>query len=267
MATIQDYLNKIKTAIYGKDVRQAIYDAIHQCYEDGKAGDIDLTAREDIASLTTLVEEIQSTGIGGIPVVASDLNEKADTGWWVIGESTLNAPSDITLGVCQVIRRTSAQVIQIATSTIGIRAIRTASNYPNSWGIWRYENPSLNSNNVEYPLNKRFNGSWVYAKKLVTGVSSSLSTNITNVLSSDFFNIKNFKRVIRIDGELSNINGDIRYPLPYVNTGDGKANFSVNVGSDGLLRIETNFNSDKNFEGASPGSSHIDLYIIIYYTK
>ena len=51
MAGIQDYLNQIKNAIYGKDVRQAIHDGIHQCYEDGKAGAVDLIAREEIAEL------------------------------------------------------------------------------------------------------------------------------------------------------------------------------------------------------------------------
>lgn len=34
MATIQDYLNNILKAVYGKDVRQSIHDAIKQCYTD-----------------------------------------------------------------------------------------------------------------------------------------------------------------------------------------------------------------------------------------
>lgn len=34
MANIQDFLNKIKEAVYGKEVRQAIHDAISQCYDD-----------------------------------------------------------------------------------------------------------------------------------------------------------------------------------------------------------------------------------------
>lgn len=51
MAGIQEYLNQIKNAIYGRDVRQAIHDGIHQCYEDGKAGAVDLVAREEIAEL------------------------------------------------------------------------------------------------------------------------------------------------------------------------------------------------------------------------
>ena len=34
MANVMEILAKIKTAIYGKDVRQSIYDAILQCYKD-----------------------------------------------------------------------------------------------------------------------------------------------------------------------------------------------------------------------------------------
>ena len=46
MSNIQELLNLIRTAIYGRDVRQAIHDAIRTCYDDGKAGAIDLQARE-----------------------------------------------------------------------------------------------------------------------------------------------------------------------------------------------------------------------------
>jgi hypothetical protein len=46
VSDIAALLNTIKTAIYGRDVRQAIHDAIRKCYDDGRAGTIDLTARE-----------------------------------------------------------------------------------------------------------------------------------------------------------------------------------------------------------------------------
>lgn len=46
MSDIYTLLNIIKTAIYGRDVRQAIHDAIRKCYDDGRAGAIDPTARE-----------------------------------------------------------------------------------------------------------------------------------------------------------------------------------------------------------------------------
>lgn len=34
MANIQNYLNQIKTAVFGKDVRESIHNAIKQCYDD-----------------------------------------------------------------------------------------------------------------------------------------------------------------------------------------------------------------------------------------
>lgn len=57
MSKIQEYLSKIATAVYGKDVRQSIIDAINQCYEDAIKGvdgkDYVLTNQDknDIANL------------------------------------------------------------------------------------------------------------------------------------------------------------------------------------------------------------------------
>lgn len=51
MSSIEENLAFILSSRYGEDVRQAIHDAIHDCYEDGKAGAIDLVAREQIANL------------------------------------------------------------------------------------------------------------------------------------------------------------------------------------------------------------------------
>ena len=56
MAGIETYLEQIENAVFGKDVRRAIHDGIKQCYEDGKAGAIDLEARAEIRSLATLHE-------------------------------------------------------------------------------------------------------------------------------------------------------------------------------------------------------------------
>lgn len=56
MAGIQEYLDLIKNAVYGKDVRQAIHDGIQQCYLDGKAGAVDLEARQRIDEFTHLAE-------------------------------------------------------------------------------------------------------------------------------------------------------------------------------------------------------------------
>lgn len=49
MRNIRDCLNEILSAVYGKDVRQAIHDGISQCYEDGKAlSEMQLATEEDI---------------------------------------------------------------------------------------------------------------------------------------------------------------------------------------------------------------------------
>lgn len=62
MANIQEHLDLIKNAIYGKDVRQAIHDGIQQCYYDGKAGSTDLEARQrldtDEANITSLTSRM-----------------------------------------------------------------------------------------------------------------------------------------------------------------------------------------------------------------
>ena len=51
MSNIEQNLAFILSSRYGEDVRQAIHDSIHDCYEDGKAGSVDLIAREQIANL------------------------------------------------------------------------------------------------------------------------------------------------------------------------------------------------------------------------
>ena len=54
MSNIEQNLQKILSSRYGKDVRQSIHDGIHDCYEDGKAGAVDLVARERINNLSKL---------------------------------------------------------------------------------------------------------------------------------------------------------------------------------------------------------------------
>lgn len=61
MSNIEQNLQKILASRYGKDVRQSIHDSIHDCYEDGKAGSVDLIARKRITNLTKL-EEGSTTG-------------------------------------------------------------------------------------------------------------------------------------------------------------------------------------------------------------
>ena len=60
MSEIETYLSQILSAVYGRDVRQAIHNAIEQCYLDGKTGAIDLLARQQLNALVA-----SSAGITG----------------------------------------------------------------------------------------------------------------------------------------------------------------------------------------------------------
>lgn len=70
---IEQYLKKILEAVYGKDVRQSIHDAIQQCYFDGKAGSTDLEARQQIEDNNSAVNE-------RIDEVIADILELQETG-------------------------------------------------------------------------------------------------------------------------------------------------------------------------------------------
>ncbi len=91
MSSITDFLNLISGARYGREVRQAIVDAISQCYEDGKAGVNDLQARRLIES-TIAVNENQQSNIMDLLARVSDL-EAGDSGGSTSGSTTTEVPS------------------------------------------------------------------------------------------------------------------------------------------------------------------------------
>lgn len=56
--TIQELLQGIDDSQYGRDMRQYIHKGIQKCYEEGSAGETDLTARNDIADINATIAEI-----------------------------------------------------------------------------------------------------------------------------------------------------------------------------------------------------------------
>lgn len=71
---IADNLYKILHAVYGRDVRQAIHDAIHDCYDEGKAGVTDLQAREDIETINNALDLKLDPAIEEIAGIQTRLN-------------------------------------------------------------------------------------------------------------------------------------------------------------------------------------------------
>ena len=53
--TIQELLQGIDDAQYGRDMRQYIHKGIQKCYEEGSAGETDLVARQEIENITDTV--------------------------------------------------------------------------------------------------------------------------------------------------------------------------------------------------------------------
>lgn len=89
MAGIMDFLNKIKNAVYGKDVRQAIYDAIYRCYQDATGNP------ESVSRLVSAVDQLEQDVAGKIDTpsaagVSGQVLLKTDAGTaWGSGSSLL----------------------------------------------------------------------------------------------------------------------------------------------------------------------------------
>lgn len=59
--TIQELLQGIADAQYGRDMREFIRKAIQKCYEEGSAGETDLEARESIEKILEIFGDVEST--------------------------------------------------------------------------------------------------------------------------------------------------------------------------------------------------------------
>lgn len=102
MATIRDYLNRIRTAIYGKDVRESIASAIEQCYYDGKSGSIDLEARQELDVLTSRVDNMLALPDGATTADAEliDIRVGADgTAYNSAGEAVRAQVDNLSSGI------------------------------------------------------------------------------------------------------------------------------------------------------------------------
>lgn len=59
-ATIQELLQGIMDSQYGRDMRQYIHDAIQKCYEEGSAGETDLTARNGVLKILEMFGNVET---------------------------------------------------------------------------------------------------------------------------------------------------------------------------------------------------------------
>lgn len=107
--TIQELLQGIDDAQYGRDMRQYIHKGIQKCYEEGSAGETDLVAREQVADLQEDLEELRSTMIsnfmGGQYDISDDwlLKETISGGnittSALVGSETIAANGEVYFGI------------------------------------------------------------------------------------------------------------------------------------------------------------------------
>ena len=110
MANIQEILNKILGSRYGRDVRQAIHDGIQQCYYDGKAGEIDLQARQDIDAIEatrnlhtyTHVSQIGLTDPQTVKEIIDALPSKSEIVFGVGAGSVLSNDTPLAGKPCEI---------------------------------------------------------------------------------------------------------------------------------------------------------------------
>lgn len=76
MSAIQNYLNHILSAVYGKDVRQAIHDSIAQCYSDVTTAK---TLADDAIDLANETAQNAETRITTAVNTANSAANRADT--------------------------------------------------------------------------------------------------------------------------------------------------------------------------------------------
>ena len=76
MSAIQNFLEKIKTAIYGEEVRGSIHDAIEQCYKDATGHPDSVAAvveqndqMADLLKNTPYTTAIEDTDVYELPII------------------------------------------------------------------------------------------------------------------------------------------------------------------------------------------------------
>lgn len=151
MADVQALLKSILTAVYGRDVRQSIYDAIKQCYYDGKAGGNDLEARDRAAAAEARMDTFTKLAEGS-----------------TTGDAELK---DIRVGLNGTVYTTAGQAVR--EQIRDTRVIEVSSTQPTRDNTIMWLNPNQTAT-VKVPLEDgsylELNHNAVMVKNPVTGV-------------------------------------------------------------------------------------------------
>ena len=176
MADINTLLYKIRSAVYGRDVRQSIHDAIRKCYEDGRAGShliakseyIGVSSWDDLLpACKTLITNLAPGQVKVFVIQVGDPSGEHGPGENVL--CTIHKGQSPALGV-------TGSTVEILRSWNGCKLrLYGCQNFPSAedptlgtiLDEWEWENPPMNLG-VEYRTTEQHNGKPVYTM-LVSG--------------------------------------------------------------------------------------------------
>lgn len=162
--SIQNYLNQIKNAIFGKDVRQAIYDAIKQCYDDASINNDNANMEVKLArgSHSTLNNRITENE-ENIKNNSSLLEQKAEEVDLQVLEQRMNQFASLPEGSTSG----DAELIDGRTSELGITSFNIGENIRN------FQNIIFNDKDLNIDC-----GKWEHGTiNLSSGINSINATN------------------------------------------------------------------------------------------
>lgn len=125
--TIQEILQGIDEAQYGRDMRQYIHKGIQKCYEEGSAGETDLTARNAIDNMGNSIAPVETTSSASKAYAVGDYLMYNGQLYKVKQAIAKNATLNIGTNIDDI---TLADVVQKLTlSTETVRNATTLSTY------------------------------------------------------------------------------------------------------------------------------------------
>lgn len=212
MPTISELLDKIKNAKYGRDVREAIHDGIRCCYDEGKAGVTDVSAREAIDTISTKIEKgLINPAVAPYPdvdflvrIVSQRLKQmipESTRSEFVVFESAAFSFGrlDISYGM-DMSGRHSAIVTFISGDGDVLRmtgsAAKGATVAEMTFTEWEWENPPLSSVGEEYRTTERYMSYPVYTQLLRVYGSSIPTTANGNIVTN--FEVDSLVQVVSL---------------------------------------------------------------------
>ena len=203
MSSIIDFLNLISGARYGREVRQAIVDAITQCYSDGRAGVNDLKARQLIERINSVNEE-QSASIDSLTARVSDL-EGGSSGGSTIDTTTTDVPTLIVdtgyetfdgIGSDKTVKR-AVSFSETFTEAPIVFAVVVFPTYANTYYAQVIASPirdSITTTGFELAVGNKFYNPvspavmWVAFQKTTTTINTEIIVPTTDDLTQEQIN-------------------------------------------------------------------------------